>query len=74
MVCWVGVRWRVCAGCRGPPADQLGPFPRFQRALRGQLASQLLEGAGVRDYRGLAREWGKAGMTTEATLVILGAQ
>lgn len=54
MVCWVGVRWRVGSGCRGPPADQLGPFTRLQRALGGQLAGQLLVGTGVRDYRGLA--------------------
>lgn len=40
-VCWVGVRCRVGSGGRGPPADQLRPFPRLQRALGGQLAGQL---------------------------------
>lgn len=44
VVCWIGVRWRVGAGCRRPPADQLGPFTRLQWALGGQLASQLLGG------------------------------
>lgn len=41
VVCWVGVRWRVGAGCRGTPADQLGSFTRLQWALGRQLASQL---------------------------------
>lgn len=35
------MQWRVGTGCRGPTAHQLGPFARFQWALRGQLASQL---------------------------------
>lgn len=60
MVCWVGVRRRVGSGHRGPPADQLGPFTRLQRALGGQLASQLLVGAGVRDYQGLAGGMGQS--------------
>lgn len=56
VVCWVGGRWRVGSGCRRPPTDQLGSFTRFQRALRGQMASQLLEEGwttGVRDYQRL---------------------
>lgn len=51
------MQWRVGTGCRGPTAHQLGPFTRFQWALRGQLASQLLEGPEREtDYQGLVGE------------------
>ena len=56
MVCWVRVRWRVGAGCRGAPADQLGSFTRLQWALGRQLASQLL--GGVRGWRLPRVSWG----------------